>query len=77
MNQNVDVSEHFLPPIAAGPPLMVRFKSVSTKPLAWLNANLALREASIAPAFLPNLVQRFGAWVSRTGQPNIRASHFG
>jgi hypothetical protein len=77
VNQNVDVSEHFLPPLANGPPLMVRFREVSTQPLAWLNANLAHREASIAPAFLPNLVQRFGAWVSRTGQPNIEINHFG
>jgi hypothetical protein len=77
VNQNVDVSEHFLPPLADGPPLMVRFKDVQTKPLAWLNENLALRQASIAPAFLPNLVQRFGAWISRTGQPNIEITHFG
>jgi CheY-like chemotaxis protein len=77
VNQNVDVSEHFLPPLANGPPLMVRFKSVQTRPLTWLNENLALRQASIAPAFLPNLVQRFGAWISRPGQPNIEVSHFG
>ena len=77
VNQNVDVSEHFLPPLANGPPLMVCFKNVQTRPLQWLNENLALRQASIAPAFLPNLVQRFGAWISRTGQPNIEISHFG
>lgn len=77
VNQNVDVSEHFLPPLENGPPLMVRFKNVQTKPLEWLNENLKLRQASIAPAFLPNLVQRFGAWISRTGQPNIEFSHFG
>jgi hypothetical protein len=77
VNQNVDVSEHFLPPLLNGPPLMVRFKSVQTRPLEWLNGNLELRTASIAPAFLPNLVQRFGAWISRTGQPNIEFSHFG
>jgi CheY-like chemotaxis protein len=77
VNQNVDVSEHFLPPLSNGPPLMVRFKNVQTRPLEWLNAHLDLRQASIAPAFLPNLVQRFGAWISRTGQPNIEVSHFG
>ncbi len=77
VNQNVDVSEHFLPPLLDGPPLMVRFKNVQTRPLKWLNENLADRQASIAPAFLPNLVQRFGAWISRTGQPNIEVSHFG
>lgn len=77
VNQNVDVSEHFLPPLLNGPPLMVRFKNVQTRPLEWLNKNLAARQASIAPPFLPNLVQRFGAWISRTGQPNIEVSHFG
>lgn len=77
VNQNVDVSEHFLPPLLNGPPLMVRFKSVQTRELQWLTENIELRQASIAPAFLPNLVQRFGAWISRTGQPNIAINHFG
>lgn len=35
------------------------------------NAALEQREASIATPFLPNIVQRFGAYISRTGQPNI------
>jgi hypothetical protein len=77
VNQNVDVSEHFLPPLNGSPPLMVRFKKVSTRPLQWLNEHLELRQASIAPAFLPNLVQRFGSWISRTGQPNIAINHLG
>ncbi len=76
VNQNVDVSEHFLPPLNGGTPMMVRFKEVSVRQLEFLNHNLKLREASIAPAFLPNLVQRFGAWMSRTGQPNIDIRHF-
>lgn len=76
VNQNVDVSAHFLPPLEDGPPLMVRFKEVVTRPLSELNACLGKREASIALAFLPNLIQRFGAYISRTGQPNIDIRHF-
>jgi len=75
VNQNVDASEHFLPPLGGGP-LMVRFKKVSTQPLKWLNEHLDQRKTSIASAFLPNLVQRFGAYISRTGQPNIAFNHF-
>ena len=55
---------------------MVQFREVVTRPLAELNACLDKREASIALAFLPNLIQRFGAYISRTGQPNIDIRHF-
>jgi CheY-like chemotaxis protein len=76
VNQNVDVSEHFLPPLEGGAPLMVQFKEVITCRLTELNDNLDNRRASIAPAFLPNLIQRFGSYISRTGQPNIDIAHF-
>lgn len=76
VNQNVDASEHFLPPLKDGPPMMVKFKEVSTRSLEFLKSNLECRVASIASPFLPNLVQRFGAWISRTGQPNIEVRHF-
>lgn len=67
--------KHFLPPLAGEGPLFVEFKDVLTVPANELE--LATRVASIAPAFLSNLVQRFGAYISRTGQPNIDIRHFG
>jgi hypothetical protein len=54
--------------------MVVEFKTLRTVPSNDLD--LGKRIASIAPAFVPNLVQRFGAYVSRTGQPNIEVSHF-
>jgi hypothetical protein len=76
VNQNDEISKHFLPPIEGGRPLFVDFKDVTTKPLIEIDDSLSFRIASIAPPFLPNLVQRFGAYVSRTGQPNINIDHF-
>jgi CheY-like chemotaxis protein len=66
--------KHFLPPIGDGKPMLVEFKSLKTLSAAELD--LTKRLASIAPAFVPNLVQRFGAYISRTGQPNIEVKHF-
>lgn len=72
VNQNVEPSQHFLPPLPGEvEPLMVHFSSVMTMPLGDLNAAIEQREASIASPFLSNIVQRFGAYISRTGQPNI------
>ncbi|MFN3878063.1 MAG: hypothetical protein ACK4MH_06775 [Brevundimonas sp.] len=67
--------KHFLPPLQGSLPMFVEFKHLKTLPIADLD--LKTREASIAPAFLSNLVQRFGAYMSRTGQPNIDIRHFG
>jgi CheY-like chemotaxis protein len=75
INQNNEISKHFLPPLD-GQPLQVDFKRLAVRPLAELEANLGSRRASIAPAFLTNLTQRFGAYISRTGQPNIGIHHF-
>ncbi len=77
VNQNGELSKHFLPPIQVGKPLFVNFKEVITKPLEEINGGLNQRIASVAPSFLPNLIQRFGAYISRTGQPNIDIKHFG
>jgi CheY-like chemotaxis protein len=75
INQNVEASKHFLPPLE-GAPLMVNFKKLTTRPLAELNATLEDRVASVSAPFLINLTQRFGAYISRTGQPNIDIHHF-
>lgn len=72
INQNLEPSRHFLPPLPGEvDPLLVQFSGVRTMPLADLNAALEQRVASIASPFLSNIVQRFGAYISRTGQPNI------
>jgi len=77
VNQNISNATHFLPPLTRGEsPLTVRFGSLIIKPLADLNAKLSSRVASVAPAFLPNLTQRFGAFISRTGQPDIAPKYF-
>lgn len=77
VNQNKGNAKHFLPPLNRGePPLTVLFSKLATRPLAELNGRLGDRQASVASAFLPNLVQRFGAFISRTGQPNIAPKYF-
>jgi hypothetical protein len=76
VNQNEEPSKHFLPPIEEGRPLFVDFKDVMTMSLTEIDRSLGLRIASVAPPFLPNLTQRFGAYISRIGQPNIDIAHF-
>lgn len=72
VNQNLEAARHFLPALpGTANPLLVHFSSVMTIPLAELNAALEHRVASVSSPFLSNLVQRFGAYISRTGQPNI------
>ena len=75
VNQNLEPSRHFLPALPGQvDPLMVHFSNVMTKPMSELNGGLEHRIASIASPFLSNIVQRFGAYISRTGQPNIDIS---
>lgn len=76
INQNV-TGKHFLPPLpGTNVPLQVDFGVFQARPLAEINQRLADRVVSIAPAFLVNLTQRFGAHISRTGQPNLEPAHF-
>ena len=77
VNQNLPASVHFLPPIPGSQePILVQFSKIRTIPLVELNKQLTTRVASVSPPFLSNLVQRFGAFISRTGQPNIGVEHF-
>ncbi len=77
VNQNLEPSRHFLPPLPGKTePLLVHFSSVMTIPLPDLNAAIEYRIASISSAFLSNIVQRFGSYLSRTGQPNIDIARF-
>lgn len=72
VNQNVPSSHHFLPPLPdTSEPLTVLFGELTTLSREEITARLGDRKASVATPFLSNLVQRFGAYVSRTGQPNI------
>ncbi|RJE78514.1 hypothetical protein [Paracoccus sp. JM45] len=76
VNQNLPASVHFLPPIPGSEePILVQFGKIRTIPLDELNGQLTARVASVSPPFLSNLVQRFGAFISRTGQPNIGVEH--
>ncbi len=72
INQNIPVSRHFIPPLPRTDlPLLVDFGALKTMSMQEVNGRLTERVLSIAPAFLVNLTQRFGAYISRTGQPNL------
>jgi CheY-like chemotaxis protein len=76
-NQNRSVSQHFLPPLPGEKkPLLVEFGQLQSMPIGDLNGALDKRLVSLAAAFLSNLVQRFGAYISRAGQPNLDVAHF-
>lgn len=77
VNQNLAASSHFLPPLPGkAAPLMVDFSDIHTVPLVDLNKQLKTRVASVSNPFISNLVQRFGSYISRTGQPNLEIDHF-
>lgn len=77
VNQNVGSAKHFLPPLPGeSEPLIVQFSNIMTIGIKDLNDKLDARVATIASPFLPNIVQRFGAHISRTGQPNIDVNRF-
>jgi hypothetical protein len=71
-----EAAQHFLPPLGDSGPLIVEFKNLRTVPFADLKGMLSNRIASVATPFLGNLTQRFGAYISRMGQPNIDTTHF-
>jgi CheY-like chemotaxis protein len=77
VNQNVGPACHFLPPLPGeAVPLLVHFSSVRAVPMKDVNERLAERVASVSSPFLANIVQRFGAYMSRMGQPNIDVERF-
>lgn len=75
INQNNLPSQHFLPPLE-GRALIVEFKHLRTEALDDLQNSLGLRKASVSSPFLMNLIQRFGAYVTRPGQPDIDIGYF-
>lgn len=77
VNQDLPQSLHFLPPLPEeDDPTIINFPELRTIPLKELTDVLAKRKASVSQPFLGNLVQRFGAYLSRMGQPNIDVTHF-
>lgn len=77
VDQDIAKSKHFLPPFPGrNEPVLVSFSNVKTSTLDDLNSVLDQRIGSVSTPFLGNLIQRFGAFISRTGQPNIDISHF-
>ncbi len=68
---------HFLPPILDQNgkqlgPWFVHFHDLKTVPLEQASVELTgKRWASLAPQFVPSLVERFGAYFSRIGTPSL------
>jgi len=70
-NQDLPVSQHFIPPLDNRGPMLVAFTVLNTISKDDLEQVLHKRIASLAATFTPNLTQRFGAYISRPGQPNL------
>lgn len=72
-NQGHEIASHFLPPLNGRGPWLVNFKEVRTVALDDVAALLGRRFATVAPPFVPNLVQRYSSYLGRIGQPDISA----
>jgi hypothetical protein len=70
-SQGHSTGTHFLPPCGGKGPWLVDFKEVMTVSSSQAAALLETRFASIAPQFIPNLVQRYAAYLGRIGQPDL------
>lgn len=70
--QGHSISSHFLPPLEGeGGPWLVDFQEARTVKSRAIPRLLQRRFASVAPHFVPNLVQRYTAYLGRIGQPDI------
>ncbi len=69
--QGHDIGSHFLPPLDGDGPWLVDFKESRTIKSAVANKLIDRRIATVAPQFVPNLVQRYSAYLGRIGQPDI------
>ena len=70
-SQGHAIATHFLPPCGDDGPWLVQFKDIMTISSSEAGDLLAGRFASIAPQFVPNLVQRYAAYLGRIGQPDL------
>jgi hypothetical protein len=69
--QGHSTSTHFLPPCGEEGPWLADFREVMTVPSEKVAELLKTRFASVAPQFVPNLVQRYAAYQGRIGQPDL------
>jgi hypothetical protein len=70
--QGHSTSTHFLPPCGElGGPWLADFREIMTVPSGQVAEMLKTRFASIASQFVPNLVQRYSAYMGRIGQPDL------
>lgn len=70
-NQGFEISQHFLPPCGDKGPWLVSFKDVIAFPSENSEDLRLTRFAAIATPFIPNLVQRYAAYMGRIGQPDL------
>ena len=69
--QGHSTSTHFLPPCGELGPWLADFREVMTVPSEQVPELLKSRFASVASQFVPNLVQRYSAYLGRIGQPDL------
>lgn len=69
--QNHSTSTHFIPPCGDKGPWLVDFKETKGVLSTGTLELLQNRFASIATHFVPNLVQRYAAYLGRIGQPDL------
>lgn len=69
--QGHGIATHFLPPLDEKGPWLVDFQEIRTIQADEIPDMLPKRFASIAPHFIPNLVQRYSSYLGRIGQPDI------
>jgi hypothetical protein len=70
-SQGHTIGTHFLPPCGERGPWLVDFREIMTVGNAEVPSLLENRFASVASQFVPNLVQRFAAYLGRIGQPDL------
>ncbi len=73
--QGHSTSTHFLPPCGDKGPWLVDFREIRAEPSANVPILLNSRFGSISSQFVPNLVQRYAAYLGRIGQPDIDHSY--
>jgi hypothetical protein len=72
-----ELALHFLPPLPGDPrPIVVQFRQIMTVPAKEFLPLLERRIGSVTAPFINNLIQRFGAYMSRVGQPNLNVALF-
>lgn len=65
------LSTHFLPPCGEEGPWLIDFRECVSVGESDIPSLITSRIASISSAFLPNLVQRYAAYIGRIGQPEL------